>query len=221
MAQRPFQPRLLFMFAGPVEKDISRHVTKAREIYRPHNTSLAVWPFEAKPVIAPYQALLDMTGSVDIDRDKDANTNRPAAADTIRKWARLCFADRIATHCPVVFCRLPRSSNPGVTFHFPDRLPEPPRSLALVDPKFADALPATLAHEIGHAAGLSSAELWSPADKKFQWNRASETVPYRLRNFGHSRNADNLMFENEQATGSALLPSQLDIIRRSYFAAQL
>lgn len=186
---------LLTMFVGTAGRDIGPHLGEASRIYARHGISLVAWPFQSRPVTAPYQellkpyeALVKMTGSINHYDEK-------GAVETLRKWVRFCYPSLVSYMCPVVFCRIHEPGKPGATFTRPDH----PKSLILLDTNDAEDYLAALAHEIGHAAGLGE----------------SGGLP----DSGHAPQRDNLMYKNiDEATGTNLFNWQLDIIRRCHFA---
>lgn len=137
--------KLLTMFAGPVERDPSRHFGHARTYLSPFGFDLEIWPFTQRPTNTTYQALLNMKGSIDHYDEK-------GAVPTIAKWAQHSFRDQVASMCVLVFCRLARKSVGAATFA-KGKL-NLPFSMILFDPVHSDGYAPALAHEIGHATGL-------------------------------------------------------------------
>jgi hypothetical protein len=200
MATPAFHTRLqlLAMFAGPLEQDSLPVINATAGILGRGGFMLDVFPHPNRPVTTGYKALHDMTGSIEWWVD--------GHFERIRGWAVHAFRDQVAQRLPVVFCRIAARTdraNPGVTRDFASA----PQSLILLDPKrTADELPAALAHEIGHAAGLC------PDDPKDP-------------DAGHDKRPYNLMFpgtENskavKRAAGEQLDRTQIDVIRRAWFA---
>jgi hypothetical protein len=191
------------MFAGPVGRDLGAQFDAAERIYREYGIALTFWPYRARPVAEAYQPLLDMTGSI--------NTNDDTTVKNFQGWARHCYPLQVTYMCPVVFCRLASGTSAGSTRA---ALPDHPRSLAFVDWKRSDrGKRASLAHEIGHAAGLSGQGL-QPKDAPPR----GAPQPYMLPGQGHALDQENLMWPTTDITGTKLTGWQVDIIRKAYFA---
>jgi hypothetical protein len=204
---------LLTMFVGPVEKDVRPALERAERIYGQYGIRLVVWPYKERPVAAPYQELLDMKGSL---------LYAPETFAAIRGWARACYPVQVSFMCPVVFCRIGRKDVGGSTKNFglPAGDGRHPRSVVLLDPVHADDHLPALAHEIGHAAGLSGSGLQKGGE-------GGVSEAYRQPNDGHSEAWNNLMFKsNEDGQGRraerdavpVLSPRQVALIKPCWFA---
>jgi hypothetical protein len=191
---------LLAMFAGPLEKDSLAQIDEAGRILGKLGFAIDCFPHPNRAVTTGYKALHDMTGSLEWWKDP--------VIETISKWAVHAFKDQLATRVPVVFCRLAKLRSdgftPGVTKHPGKTLAGHPKSLILLDPIKAEDLTQSLAHEIGHAAGLCPDDPKDP-DK------------------GHDKRTYSLMFVgNEGTTGKNsgqhwLDPVQVDAVRAAWF----
>lgn len=187
---------LLAMFAGPLERDSLASLEEAGRILGKFGFEIDCFPHPNRAVTTGYKALHDMTGSLEWWKEP--------VIEIIRKWTLHCFRDQLAWRVPVVFCRLAKltrdDSNPGITKHVGT-----PQSLILLDPIKAGDLPQSLAHEIGHAAGLCPADPKDP-DK------------------GHDRRPYSLMYNGNQGLAGTntndnwLDASQVAAIRAAYFA---
>ncbi len=153
---------------------------------------------------------------------KGSLTSAPETFDALRGWARACYPAQVSFMCPVVFCRVSDRPVGGSTRNFglSAGRGDHPRSVVLLDPVRADDHLSSLAHEIGHAAGLSGSGL-----RKEEAGNVSE--PYRQPGGGHSPRWGNLMFgSNEDGKGTwakrdavpTLSPEQVALIKRCWFA---
>jgi hypothetical protein len=172
--------QLLTMFAGPVERDAAPHFGYADDYLGAFGLAVSPWPYRQRPANTSYQALLKAKSVID-------HHDEQGAVMTIAKWARHCYRDRLASDVVVVVCRLMRDVG-GATFSKGKLGLD--FSLVLFDPVRAEAYKPTLAHELGHAAGL-----------------ADNTV-----------DPTNLMYGSNSATGAGLRVAEADRIRMAYFA---